>query len=238
MSCTTEPADEMQGFSQFKKGTQSMSVLQRYGVKFIGTALLGGLAYFAAASAVAQSKIVQIEEHWELDVGEPDAPVSAPQATMVMSPYADLGGQYFVFTINYRSVPSYEPGGMQVQLWNGDEPIDAESFSAAPLDQTSDVVRWVQRLKVEEGTLSFEVVDGSSASWGSFGGDGSLAFSSSTSLDGLSGYSPGISLTESQVGYAGNRVQRLLLKKLVWRTDDGESHELHAPIDIDTDLDP
>ena len=34
------------------------------------------------------------------------------------------------------------------------------------------------------------------------------------------------------------RVQRLLLKKLVWLTDDGETHELYAPIDIDADLDP
>lgn len=201
--------------------------------------LFAGVLWCVTTPAWAQSpKIVQIEEHWELSVGEPDAPVSSPQATMVMSPYANLDSQYFVFTINHRSVPNYEAGGLQVQLWSGDEAVDAESFTAGPLDQTNDIVQWVQRLKVEDGTLSFEVVDGSSASWGSFGGEGSLAFSSPTSLDGLNGYSPGISLTESQVGYAGNRVQRLLLKKLVWLTDDGETHELHVPIDIDTDLDP
>jgi hypothetical protein len=157
---------------------------------------------------------------------------------MVMSPHEDLNGQYFLFTINHRSVPSYEPGGMQVQLWNGEESVDTESFSAGPLDQTNDVVTWVERLKVENGMLTFEVVDGSSVSWGSFGGDGSLAFSSPTTLEGLNNYSPAISLGESQVGYAGNRVQRLLLKKLVWITDDGETHELLAPIDIDADLDP
>lgn len=200
---------------------------------------LAGLVWCVATPVWAQSpKIVQIEEHWELSVGEPDAPVSAPQATMVMSPQANLDGQYFVFTVNHRSVPAYEPGGMQVQLWNGDEPVSAESFSAGPLNQTNDVVAWVQRLKIENGSLSFEVVEGSSASWGSFGGEGSLASSSPTSLDGLNGYSPGISLGESQVGYAGNRVQHLLLKKLVWVTDDGETHELQAPIDIDADLDP
>jgi len=215
-----------------------MNGKHRYGVNLSGTAILCGLAWCVAAPALAQSQIVQIEEHWELAIGEPDSPVSAPQVTMVMSPYADLDGQYFVFTINHRSVPNYEPGGLQVQLWNGDEPVDAESFSADPLDQTNDVVRWVQRLKVENGTLSFEVVDGSSNSWGSFGGEGGLAFSTATSLESLNDYRPAISLGESQVGYAGNRVQRLLLKKLVWTTDDGQSHELYAPIDIDTDLDP
>jgi len=191
-----------------------------------------------APAAADTPKILQIEEHWELAIGEPDPQVSAPQATMVMSPTADLDGQYFIFTINHRSVPAYEPGGMQLQLWNGDESVDSESHSAGPLDQTNDVVAWVQRLKVENGTLSFEVVDGSSDAWGNFGGNGSLAFTTPTSLDSLNGYRPGISLSESQVGYAGNRVQQLLLKKLVWVTDDGETHELHAPIDIDADLDP
>jgi hypothetical protein len=155
-----------------------------------------------------------------------------------MSPYPNLDDQYFAFTINHRSVPDFEPGGLQVQLWNGDEAIDAASFTAGPLNQANDDVQWVQRLKVDDGTLSFEMVDGTSDSWGSFGGNGTLAFTSPTTLENLNGYRPAISLTESQVGYAGNRVQQLLLKKLVWVTDDGETHELLAPIDIDTDLDP
>ena len=207
--------------------------------RVIQSAIAACLVFGGALSASAQSpKIVQIEEHWELAVGEPDVQLSAPQATMIMSPHDNLEGQYFLFTINHRSVPSYEPGGMQVQLWNGNEAVDAESYSVGTLDHASDLIQWVQRLKVENGTLSFEVVDGTSDSWGGFGGDGSLAFSTPTSLEDLSGYRPAISLGESQVGYAGNRVQRLLLKKLVWLTDDGESHELHAPIDIDADLDP
>ena len=197
------------------------------------------LVVSATRSASAETpNIVQIEEHWEMAVGEPDAQLSSPQATMIMSPQDNLDGQYFLFTINHRSVPSYEPGGMQVQLWNGNETVDAESFSAGPLEQSGDVIQWVQRLKVENGTLSFEVVDGTSNSWGSFGGSGSLAFATPTSLEDLNGYRPAVSLGESQVGYAGNRVQRLLLKKLVWVTDDGETHVLQAPIDIDADLDP
>ena len=208
-------------------------------VQVVPWAVALSLVLGAIRSASADSpKIVQIEEHWELAVGEPDTQLSAPQATMVMSPSDNLNGQYFVFTINHRSVPGYEPGGMQVQLWNGNDAVDAESSSVGTLDHSNDVIQWVQRLKVENGTLSFEVVDGSSDAWGSFGGDGSLAFSTPTSLENLSGYRPAISIGESQVGYAGNRVQRLLLKKLVWVTDDGQTHELDAPIDIDADLDP
>jgi hypothetical protein len=201
------------------------------------SALALAAACLLAAPAVAESEIVEIEEHWELAIGEPDAAVSAPQATMVMSPHDHLAGQFFLFTINHRNVPSYEPGGVQVQLWNGDEPVTAESWGNTTLDQASDTVSWVERLKVEEGTLSFEVLDGSSSAWGGFGGS-CLSISTPTELENLNGYRPMISINESQVGYAGNRVQRLLLKKLRWQTADGEWHELQAPIDIDADLDP
>lgn len=204
---------------------------------FAGLAQLS-LIFFLCSSAAAQSNIVQIEEHWELAIGEPDPQLSAPQATMVMSPNGNLDGQYFLFTVNHRNSPEYEPGGLQLLLWDSDAVVDTESNTAGPLDQASDVVQWVERLKVEDGHLSFEVLDGSSSTWGSFGGDGSLALSTPTSLENLNGYRPAISIGESQVGYAGNRVQRLLLKKLVWTTDDGQSHELLAPIDIDADLDP
>jgi hypothetical protein len=193
----------------------------------------------AATSWADSPKILEIEEHWELRVGEPDAERSAPQATMVVSPYDDLDGAFFVFTLNHRSVPAYSPGGMQLQLWDGESAVEVAHGSAVgALDQTNDVVRWVERLKIDNGVLSFEVVDGSSTSWGAFGNDGSLRITTPSSLEGLNGYRPAISLTVSQVGYAGNRVQSLILTKLVWHTDDGEVHQLEAPIDIDADLDP
>lgn len=200
-------------------------------------AFAGGVAWLVAAQSLAQLQIVEIEEHWELAIGEPDAPMSAPQATMVMSPNGNVAGQYFLVTINHRNVPGYSPGGVQVQLWEGEEPVVAESFDAPTLDRADDTIHWVQRLRAEDGTLSFQVVDGSSSAWGGFGGE-SLSLSTPTSLANLNGYRPAISIGESQVGYAGNRVQHLTLTKLVWRTDDGESHELQAPIDIDADLDP
>jgi hypothetical protein len=203
----------------------------------VAAAVLGLLMGTAGPGWADSPSIVEIEEHWELAIGAPDIQLSAPQATMVMSPTADLDEKYFLFTLNHRSVPEYLAGGAQVQLWDGDEVVEVESFNASVLDQTNDVIEWTQRLAVEDGTLTFEVTDGSSNSWGNFG-DGSLAVSTPTSLANLNGYHPRVSVTESQVGYAGNRVQRLLLKRLVWRTSDGQTHELHAPIDIDTGLEP
>ena len=82
----------------------------------------------------------------------------------------------------------------------------------------------------------FEWSDGESETWGTFGGD-DLTLSSPTSLTSLNSYRPGVSLSESQVGYAENRVASLTLTKLVWVTEDGVVHEQNAPIPIDTSLD-
>jgi hypothetical protein len=50
----------------------------------------------------------------------------------------------------------------------------------------------------------------------------------------LNSYRPAVSLGESQVSYAENRVGSLVLTKLVWVTEDGTVHEQNAPIPIDT----
>ena len=198
-----------------------------------------GIAIWLAAPAWAESsRIVHLEEHWELRLGQPDPDRSAPQTTMVMSPDGGLDGVHFLFTLNHVSMPDYKPGGMQVQAWGGGELVaDSVAEEVGVLSHASDVVRWVQRLTLEDGSLSFQILNGEAESWGTFGGD-DLSLNVATSLSSLNGYKPGISITESQVSYAENRVESLTLTKLVWITDDGEVHEMNAPIAVDTSLDP
>jgi hypothetical protein len=202
--------------------------------------IAGGIVLWAAAPALADSpKVTQIEEQWELKIGEPDAGLSAPQATMVMSPTGNLDSTYFLFTLNCRNLPDYQPGGVQVQRWEGNSVVDSGTGSVAdPLSRSDDTISWTQRVALHDGMLTFEVVDGSSDSWGHFGNEVALKLTSETSLHSLNPYKPAISLTESQIGYADNRVKSLILKKLVWLTDDGQTHQLTAPIDIHAGLDP
>jgi hypothetical protein len=201
-------------------------------------AILFGLAVSICAPIWAQStRVVSVEEHWELKLGQPDAERSAPQTTMFMSPDGDLDGVHFLFALNHVSVPQYEPGGMQVQLWNGDQVEDSVAAGQGALSHDQEHVHWVQKLALDDETLTFQVRDGESETWGAFGGE-SLTLSVPSSLTSLNGYKPGVSLTESQVGYAENRVVSLTLTKLVWTTEDGEVHELNAPIAVDTSLDP
>lgn len=203
----------------------------------VQNAVVCGLAWFFATAAWAESpRVVSVEEHWELQVGQPDANSSAPQTTMVMSPTGDLAGTYFLFTLNHSNVPDFTPGGMQVQQWDGTSLVEHHVANERnTLAHDDEVVTWTQRLSLEDGTLTFQIVDGSSETWGSFGGH-DLTVSAPSSLAGLNSYLPAVSLNESGVGFAENRVVSLVLKKLVWVTEDGVVHEQNAPIPIDTSL--
>jgi hypothetical protein len=196
-----------------------------------------GLALLITTPVYAQyHRVVKVEEHWELQLGQPDTESSAPQITMVMSPVAGLDDSYFLFTLNHHTDPNYGAGGMQVQRWSGDELSDSRlGNEEGALSQDQEVVTWVQQISVEDGYLKFRVHDGASQTWGSFGGD-DLSLSVPTTLQNLNHYRPGTSIAETQVGYAENRVGSLVLTKLVWVTEDGTVYVQNAPIPVDMSL--
>jgi hypothetical protein len=202
-----------------------------------GKAFFCGLAFLITASVWADApRVVSVEEHWELQISQPDPNSSAPQTTMVMSPSGDVGGAYFLFTLNHSNVPDFTPGGMQVQLWDGTNLVEHHvANERSTLSHDEEVVTWVQRMTLDDGTLTFEISAGSSETWGSFGGH-DLTLSTPSTLTGLNSYLPAVSLSESGVSFAENRVVSLVLKKLVWVTEDGVVHEQNAPIPIDTTL--
>ena len=64
-------------------------------------------------------------------------------------------------------------------------------------------------MSVSGGNLVFEVLNGTSSSWGDFGGQGYLRSSASTGLHDLMAYNSEVSLQHSRVGYASHRVKKL-----------------------------
>ena len=203
------------------------------------SALLSAIIALAAGNAIADpSDVVWIEEHWELKVGQPDAAQSAPQVTMVMSPTDNLDGQHFLFTLNHLSAPSFQAGNVGMQAWDGGDLIKYdEDDEEGTLCNDEETLTWVQRMRLDGGTLRFRIVNGTSTTWNNFGND-DMVLVVPTSLTRLNSYKPAVSLTESQVNYAENRVVSLTLTKLKWMTADGTWHEQNAPIPIDTSLDP
>ena len=69
--------------------------------------------------------IMRVEEDWEVVLNEPGSDVNAPQFHTVMSPFGDLDSLYAQITWNYRELPDFEAGGLQIQAdQNGQYPQD------------------------------------------------------------------------------------------------------------------
>lgn len=179
-----------------------------------------------AEEKLSTLSVVRIEEDWELVVGAPDEASESPQIRCVMSPTRDIDSDHMAFTINHRTEPSYTAGGLQLQLWQGDKPDKAKSAATnALLSFDEEVVEWTQAMSVDNGTLTFEITEGSSMTWKNFGGQGELEISTATTRTELNSYHPRVSVKHSGVGFGANRVKTLVLREvraystsgLLWR---------------------
>jgi len=176
-----------------------------------------------AATATAQgpsSAVFSVQEDWELVVGDPDPLSNAPQVTCVISPVGNVDSLHAAFELNHQTEPAYEAGGLQLQVWEGEEHLNTKWFPEHNQLATSDeVVQWTQQLVLAGGELTFEVTSGESTTWGSFGGK--LRTTVGSTLANLNDYDPEVSVANSGVGFAGNRVVSLVLKRVRWYAADG-----------------
>jgi hypothetical protein len=155
----------------------------------------------------------RVEEDWELVVSEPHAETNGPQVTCVMSPVCDVEAAYAAFDINHHSQPNYSRGGLQLQVWHLGEPLLSNNDpDYQVLEREGETIRWTQQMTLDEGVLTFAIVNGQSQTWGTFGGNERLRISVATSLVSLNNYNPSISVEHSGIGYAANRVASLKLK--------------------------
>jgi hypothetical protein len=177
----------------------------------------GGLAPARAAD------VVRVEEDWVLVVGLPAPNLDAPQVSCGISPLGDFNSAYVVFNLNHRSQPIYIPGGLQLQVWtNGTPLLSDDDPDDEIMEQSGETVTWTQQLTVSNGIFTAAVVNGNSQTWGTFGGDGRLQASFQASFANLNAYSPNVSVANSGVSFAPNRVQSLTLQCVRYYTSDGQ----------------
>ena len=77
-------------------------------------------------------------------------------------------------------------------------------------------------MSLRTDSLLFEVRNGQSETWGSFGDEEGLRQSVPFNSGTLEGYSPQSSVKNSRVGYARHRVKRYELKRVRYILDNGE----------------
>jgi hypothetical protein len=187
----------------------------------------------ALATGVAWGQsptVVRVEEDWEMVVAEPDVDSDAPQVTCMISPLAEGRPLYASLELNHHTLPDYVPGGLQLQVWNGDQAVAVHTSPITALLQTpNELVKWTQCMEVNGGNLIIEVINGSSTTWGSFGGQGYLQAIVASTLSDLNSYRPQVSIANSSVGFAANRVQSLVLKRVRYKMSNGQVWEDATP---------
>ena len=190
----------------------SIAAVPLGGPFFLALIAATGLLVMSSSAHAQISNLIAVEEDWELILTEPDPDTVAPQVTCAMSPNANLDGTYWTFEINHLTGPAFSPGGLHIHQWNGESRQSTFSRSdRAVVTTNNETITWTQSLRAANGRLKFEVQGGSSGTWGGFG-FGSFELDTSWPLGQFNGYSPDVSVANSGIGFAANRVASLKLK--------------------------
>ena len=186
----------------------------------IGFFVMLSLAPCLAQSSAAESW-VRIEEDWELVVGEPDTSINSPQLTVYYTPSAQSPEIYFQVQLNHAADESFLGGGFRVAAVQSDERVDeALSGTRAMISYTGDTIRWTNVMAVVGDEILFAIKNGTSQSWGEFGGPEYLLRMQRHHVSDFSDYSPEQSVSDIDFGYGRNRVQSLVLKRVrAYRAD-------------------
>lgn len=167
--------------------------------------------------------IASVEEDWELVLDEPSGAKDSPQLVTVMSPYDHLEGLYGMVTWNYREMPNFAAGGLQLQSWAGDTFLYSKNFNESEFSTTGETITWTQSLKIKNQLLTLQVKNGQSTTWGDFGGS-ELQLSEQVWAQNLNGYSPVKSATNSAITFGSYRVISLRIKQV--RYYDADGHQI------------
>jgi hypothetical protein len=212
---------ENRRFSKFKAGA------------LLAAAALLSTVHPSVFSFDGQTDIARVEEDWELVLDAPSGAKVVPQFMTVMSPYNNLQDLYGMVTWNYREMPNFSAGGMQLQSWADDLFLYSKNFRESEFSTTGETITWTQSLKINGNYVTLQVKNGESLTWGSFGGT-QMQLSEQALVSNLNGYSPETTVSNSGITYGANRVVKLRIKAVRYYdalgnllSTDNTSHVVH-----------
>ena len=182
----------------------------------IGLSTLLGTIGFASNASADDTKIIRVEEDWRVEIGTPSPSEHAPQIVTVMSPLGHLEGPYAIFELNHSTYPDFAGGGMQLQKWFNEANFGYRNFpNYSLLNKSNEVIEFTTRMEITDGDLIFEIRNGTSETWSSFGGQGYLKIRYNyLPVSNLNSYQPEVSTKNSRIGFASHRVKKLMLKEV------------------------
>ncbi len=160
----------------------------------------------------APSVFDRVEEDWQVVIATPSPTEVGPQLTTCMSPVSDGSTPFVAFNLNYLDSPSFQPGGLQAEVYSNGNVADSSSQGTAVLQTANETITWTQRMSLSDNAIIYRIVNGQSTTWGSFGpAQGLSAVRFNTSASSLASYSPATSVAKSGAGWQSNRVASMSL---------------------------
>ena len=200
-------------FSGINRRAACRRLLGLAGATPLAMSLLGGVRP-AIGAFEAIGNTVRIEEDWYVKIGTPDPDSDSPQITTCIAPAWTLAGRYGVFDMNCATQPGFSSGGVQLQLWsNGSILQTVSNTNWDSLHFVDEEIRYTSAIMVQGGNLVFEILNGTSLSWGAFG-NGELRLQYPTWRDHLNNYDVDYTVYNSRVGFASHRVRRFTLERV------------------------
>lgn len=151
-------------------------------------------------------------------VTQPDAALDAPQVTTTMVPFSGQDDLLLQVDLNYGTRPTFTAGGIQVRACIEDDRYQQTRVLAGlRLEHASETVDWTQVVQLAENGFFLSLANGSSDTWGDFGGTSTAIYVKYSTIGGsfsLDDYNPQAFLENSGMTYANNRVSHLRLKKI------------------------
>ncbi|MFN0199654.1 MAG: hypothetical protein ACKVT0_23110 [Planctomycetaceae bacterium] len=185
--------------------------------------VVGAICVWTNSVFADEPSIVRIEEDWVVEVSNPEEELSSPQIITSMSSTDELADVHAIFELNHRTLPEYAAGGMGLQLWSNDTNLENRwSPKTASLSFEDETIYYTMRMELQEGNIDFEVRNGYSTTWSSFGNYGYLKVGTTTTQTSLSQYDPEVSVANSRIAFAKHRVQRFGILRVRYYTHDNQ----------------
>lgn len=174
-------------------------------------ALLFGRPGIALA---ADSDCVRIEEDWLIEVASPDLLKNSPELVTSISPEPGNSQPVAALLINHRTFPSYAPGGVQLQVWQGGHLLDCDSYpELRQLDLQDETISFTFVMSIEDSNLTYQIINAGSETFGDFG---TLTVTAPRRVDSLDRYRPDDSVARSTVNVGTQRLSKYVLKSVRW----------------------
>jgi len=183
----------------------------------------------AIGEGESNGNTIRVEEDWYVKIGTPDPDLDSPQITSAIAPSWTLLGAYAVFDMNCATQPGFVSGGVQLQLWQDDAITQTcSNVNWDSLHFVNEEIRYTSVMRIADGKIVFEIINGTSESWGTFG-TGELKLEVDTWRNHLSWYSPDFTAYNSRIGFASHRVRRFTLERVRYFSASGLTFTDNAP---------